>query len=425
MKENGKLSAPANSVKPVLNLRPRRDGRYTLILQIICNRRRGVVFTPYALTREEFDAQKGVVLPLTRSRAARDFAREANEHIQNRIQELRSVIASFETTGRPYKPTDVTSLFRRKADRRFLRTYVLSLIEELVQQEKHGTARTYMSTLVAFEKFMGHQKCRLEEINTERLTAFTDYMHRLPLKRNTISFYIRCLRAIYNKAVRENLVHPLQNPFDTITLREDKTRKLAVDVGVLKRLSRIRLDDAPQRLARDLFLFSFYARGMSFVDMAYLKRVQIRGEVLYYNRRKTGQPFSVRITEPMAGILERYDNSGPWVFPLMTEQDGRPLQPLEGEDETLFARRLHKRYRATLAWMSHYLDELSVQMGLEKKLSFNVARHTWASMARNKGIPVAVISGGLGHTSEKTTIIYLDEIDAHRIDEANDIVTRF
>ena len=59
-----------------------------------------------------------------------------------------------------------------------------------------------------------------------------------------------------------------------------------------------------------------------------------------------------------------------------------------------------------------------------KKLTFNVARHSWASLARTRGIPVSIISEGLGHTSEKTTEIYLDELDARELDRANELVTK-
>ena len=171
---------------------------------------------------------------------------------------------------------------------------------------------------------------------------------------------------------------------------------------------------------------------MSFVDMAYLRQRDIDGEVIRYRRRKTGQLFTVRIVPALRTIIERYRNHcPPLVLPILAVKDGaggfRPLE-FTGTDST--ARReyeelLYRRFLYNRSEYLHHLRCLSRQLGLERNLTFNMARHTWASRARRKGIPMSVISEGLGHTSEQTTRIYLDELEARRIDEANSIVTSF
>ena len=127
------------TIKPVLNYRPNKYGRYTLILQIIHNRRRGVVFSPYHLLPEEFAAKRGVAVAPNRTRAARSRVQEINGYIASQSAELRNIIRELTCSGEPFTPRDITAAYRRRGDRRYLYTFVLSLCEELECQQKHGT----------------------------------------------------------------------------------------------------------------------------------------------------------------------------------------------------------------------------------------------------------------------------------------------
>ena len=175
-----------------------------------------------------------------------------------------------------------------------------------------------------------------------------------------------------------------------------------------------------------------YCRGMSFVDMAYLRQRDIDGNVIRYRRRKTGQLFTVKIIAPLRAILDRYrEICSPLALPILMVKDGRggfcPFG-LSGSDPAGKRRseqELYRRYLYNRSEFLHHLRRLSRQLELERNLTFNMARHTWASRARRQGIPMSIISEGLGHTSEKTTRIYLDELEARRIDEANDVVASF
>lgn len=415
------------TVKPILNYRPDKQGRYTLILQIIHNSRRGVVFSPYHLLPEEFDVQRGMAVAPNRTKAACARAARINEYISTQTSELHRTIREMNLLGKPFAPKDITAVYRRRGDRSYVRTFVLSLCEELELRGKHGTAVTYRAMLSAFEQFAGSIDTRLSELTSSRIVLFEEHLKQIPLKRNTITFYMCILRAIYNKARRIGLVAKGENPFEGVSFRMDKTRKLAISSETLKRVA---VADFGERswlaVTRDLFMFSFYARGMSFVDMAYLKQEAVQGGFLYYTRRKTGQVFSVRITESLQQIIERYSDCTPWLLPVMkrcaVERDYSSL--LVDLEADVADHDLYKRYKEALASYWYYLGVISDELATEKRLTFNVARHSWASLARNRGISVAVISSGLGHTSEKTTSIYLDELDAREVDRANDIVTK-
>lgn len=415
------------SIKPRLNLRSDKQGRHTLILQIIHNRRRGVVFLPYHLMPEEFDAKRGRVIAPNRTKVARTRAAEINDSIFTQTAELNKTIQTLQLSEESFTPRDITAAHRLRGDHRFVRTFILSLCQELEQRAKHGTSGNYRAMLSAFEKFAGHPNTRLRELSATRLAEFEQYLQSGQLEQNTVTFYLCNLRAVYNKARRMGLVEQGKNPFEEISFRMDKTRKRAISPDTMRRIADADFGTRTWLTqARDLFLFSFYARGMSFVDMAYLSQEAIQGDEILYTRRKTGQHFSIRITPPLRTLIDRYAHCDPWLLPVMKHFiQGCNSRPNIDFDANTPHEELYKRYKDALTEYWYYLGVISQELHTEKRLSFNVARHTWASMARDRGIPITVISKGLGHTSEKTTSIYIDELDVRQVDDANDIVTLF
>lgn len=157
--------------------------------------------------------------------------------------------------------------------------------------------------------------------------------------------------------------------------------------------------------ARDMFLFSFYTRGMSFIDMAYLKKTDLRNGVLSYRRSKTGQTLSVQWESCMQQILDHYPSRGDseYLFPIIRH--------------SLSDKR--RQYKNSLARINRNLKELGRVIGLSAPLTMYVARHSWASIAHSEGIPLSVISEGMGHDNEKTTQIYLASLEHSVVDKAN------
>lgn len=402
------------------------------MLQVIHQRRRGVIFTPYQLLPEEFDAKRGMAVATSRAKAHRVFIREVNDHIARQVREIERVVADMERMRRVYTTRDIVNAFRECYNNRYISTFFRTQIAAKEQEGKHGTATTYRTTLNAFERFAGARRIRFDRIDEGLMMEFEHYLLSIPLQRNTVTFYLRIFRAVYNKARRNGYAPKGTTPFEGVSFRIEETRKLAISADTLRRL--VDLDYSRKKAlsaARNLFLFSFYARGMSFVDMAYLRQDDIYDGAIHYRRHKTGQRFTVRIVPQLQVIIDHYkDICAPWVLPVMMEalpEGGyRPLvrtddEPSSGKN---FESRLHRRYVYSRSDFWRFLRSVSRDLGLDRSLSFNVARHTWASLAQDKDIPVTVISRSLGHTSEKTTYIYLSEINPDKVDKANQLVTR-
>ena len=212
---------------------------------------------------------------------------------------------------------------------------------------------------------------------------------------------MRSLRSVYSQAVKRGLTSQ-KNPFANIFTRTDKTVKRAVNEDVITRIKNLDLTEYKElALARDLFMFSFYMRGISFIDMANLRKSNVKNGYIIYSRSKTRQMLTVKLEECMQKIISRYalETVDNYLLPIYTVQN---------RDNTSQLRNHNKR-----------LKRISDLLGLEKPLSSYVSRHTWATLALRKGISVEVISESMGHENETTTRIYLASLGQSVVDKAN------
>lgn len=221
---------------------------------------------------------------------------------------------------------------------------------------------------------------------------------------NTISFYMRNLRSVYNIAVEKGLITQ-QNPFKNVYTGIDKTIKRAISIEIIRKIKNLDLKKHPSKeLARDIFMFSFYTRGMSFIDMAFLKKTDLCNGVLIYRRHKTNQQLTIKWEKPMQEIVSKYKTKNtPYLLPIINKND---------IEERI-------QYKNAVHLVNNKLKSIGKDIGINIPLTTYVARHSWASIAQKQNIPISIISKALGHDSEKTTQIYLDTLDTSTIDKAN------
>lgn len=213
------------------------------------------------------------------------------------------------------------------------------------------------------------------------------------------------LRAVYNKAIDDGFVEN-KNLFRRVFTSSEKTVKRAISLKHIKRLKSLDLSySASKEFARDMFLFSFYTRGMSFVDIAYLQEKDLKGNVLTYRRKKTGQLLNIQWERCMQEIVNKYSSCShsPYLLPIIKNPEID----------------LRKQYQNVQSLINRNLKSIGMDLKLPMPLTMYCARHSWASIARSEGIPIAVISEGMGHDSESTTQIYLASLETQVIDKAN------
>ena len=280
--------------------------------------------------------------------------------------------------------------------------YFIKRIASLEARRKYSTASNYRWTLKSFDAFAGHGVW-MDQLSRVDLVRYNNNLYDRGLTRNSVSFYNRVLKAVCNRAAEDGYSVDT-GIFANLYTGVDKTKKRALPVAVMRKIINYDPDGNPDMaLCRDLFLFSFYCRGMSFVDVAFLRPTNLNGEFLTYTRHKTGQFLVIRLESCMREILSHYSGQ-PYLFPLLTTTN-----PKEAYQEYIY-----QMHRQNLR-----LKELGKRCGAGIPLNSYAARHTWATLTRNLGMPISIISSGLGHSCEKTTRIYLDSIAQIDVDDAN------
>lgn len=274
---------------------------------------------------------------------------------------------------------------------------------------RQRTCETYRQTMNSFMKYRNGVDLYFDMLNADEVWKYECHMRANGLTRNTTSFYMRILRCIYNRAVEEGYAEQ-SFPFKNVYTGVDKTSKRAVTLKDIRRIKELELPvKSGLDYARDMFLFSFYMRGMSFVDIAYLKKQNLSKGYVSYVRRKTGQKLVVRWEKPMQQILDKYgDNPTPYLLPVITVQ---------GDME-------RKQYLSRMRFINRKLKIVAQMAKIPVPLSMYVSRHSWASIAKSKNVPLSVISEAMGHDNEETTRIYISSIQTDLIDEANSMIMR-
>lgn len=289
-------------------------------------------------------------------------------------------------------------------------TYMEYLEKDRYESGKKGTAGLYKATRSQLASFCDKRKLNLKGVNALLVHDFITYLQSQSLSHNSVSNYASIFRATYNSAVSENLVIPKENPFNKLRLSPIKTYKRSVSPDVIKEMTRLDLK-GKKRLgfARDLFMFSFMACGMAFVDLAHLTYKNIHGNVLVYQRVKTKTEIRVAITPGMRRLLEKYaDTNSNLLFPVLSAEDVS-----------------YEKYKVALRTYNRRLTKIGGMLSTPIKITSYVARHSWAMCAKNKSASVAVIGQALGHTSEKTTYFYLSELDQSMLDRINMKIINF
>ena len=283
-------------------------------------------------------------------------------------------------------------------------SFVNSIAARLSRDGQYSTANNYLASLRSFMCFRDGNDIPLAELDAKVIQSYEAWLKGRGVCRNTSSFYMRVLRAAYNSAVESGLV-TRQRLFANVYTGIDKTRKRAIDLNTVKAIKQFDSDNPSVVLARDMFVLSFCLRGMSFVDMANLRKSNLRDGYLHYVRSKTGQRLCVRWEQQMQEIVGRHSS--------LTESSDYLLPILVGEGDK---GRLYKNVQSRIAYN---LNKIAKCLGLQGGLTLYVARHSWATIARDSNVPLSVISEALGHDSEITTQIYLQSIKMDEVDRAN------
>lgn len=382
---------------------PTKEG--TLFYQVIHGRVARQVNTGYKVYPCEWDAVHAeIIFPTGVGDCRSNYLASLQEILHENSKRFKNIIARLERTGEDYTAEEVVKCYLIPSNDKSFISFACEIIRQMKQIGKPRTAERYTTVMNSFRRFRGENDIPLDEVDSDLMVRYENFLKEAGACPNTTSYYMRGLRAIYNRAVEKELTIQ-RSPFKYVYTGIDKTIKRAVPLNIIRQIRDLDLTLSPAtEFARDIFMFSFYTRGMSFIDMAFLKKKDLRNGILSYRRQKTGQRLSIKWEKPMQEIIDKYDiGDTPYLLPIIKNMD-------------VDARR---QYKSTAHLVNDKLRRLGEKLGLAIPLTTYVARHGWASIARSKNIPLAIISEAMGHDSEKTTRIYLASLDTSAVDKAN------
>ena len=376
-------------------------GAYPLAVQVLHKRKKKVFYTGYSIEPCQFDSISGRVI--FNGMYTMETIRRMNRVCRKISKVLDKAIDILEKGDSEYTTCDISRIYETLTGKVGFYSYFQERIRVLFDTGHEGTAKAYESTLHSMQRHLCESDFPFPHLSSRLVIKYRDALQEAGVGKNTIGFYLHNMKAVYRRGCLElNLVFP--SPFSDIRIRSEKTVKQSLPMNQVRSLARLSLSaGTPECLARDIFIFSIYTRGMSFVDIALLKKSDVFPGVIRYRRHKTGQLLEIGINRQIQNLLERYgDTSGDYLFPLVDESE----TPYSG-------------YKKAYNRMRYALKKVSWNIGMSIPLRLHAARHCWAMMARENGAPLHTISECLGHSSEKVTRIYLKELDRSVLDEVN------
>ena len=382
----------------------------TLYYHIIHQRKLRWISTDYHVYPEEWNAGKSSVI-VSNSNNRQAHLQLIQSQIDWEMKQMQCIIHDKEMDGVSYSVDDLANEIQQLPTSQSVFTFFRQQIAKKEQMQCVGTKNNYTNAVNRFIEFRNQKDLTFSQMTADMMEMYQAWLWNRGVGQNTVSFYLRTLRTLHHKAVEAGQATS-NDIFAHVQTANVRTAKRAISVKDIRKIEKLDLPRGSSLdKARDMFLFSFYLRGMAFVDMAFLKKSDLKCGLVSYNRRKTHQNLNIEWIKPMQAIINKYaeqTKDSPYMLPILTGKETSP----------------YTQYRKVEYNTNYNLKKIGKMIGLKIPLTTYVARHTWASIALHMNIPIATISEGMGHNSYKTTQIYLESIDVATINEANKRIIR-
>lgn len=390
---------------------PLVDGSIRLCCRVNHLKSSSIVTMSYVLYPGEWDdVTEQILIGAATPRQRREELEQIREKVMSDKKRMRKLMVSLAKHGL-MKAKQVTDAFRKQSEMTSFVMFMRHIIEEAEGKKREPTVERYKSVFRSFREILPKGDIALESITVELLHEYVNHLTTVrKVKGCTIKSYLNTLHTVWRRAVIEGILpYGSYSPFKQIEVTAEPAPKRALTEKEKDRLIKVisSLKDPDLRFAGDMFIFSFAARGMPYVDMAFLTKENLVDGYIVYKRHKTNQEMRVKITDRLKALIDKYQSPHrKYLFPI-----------LQGSNPGW------KDYQTALRVQNNRLKRIAAKAKLDpSRLSTYVARHTWASIAKQKGVPDYVISDSLGHTSLRTTRYYISTFHNDEVDEANDAV---
>jgi len=390
------------TIKLVSGIKKSADGRWTLRVRVNVGSSIAYVATDIKLLDDEWDSGSCEYHGQSDLQRARVIALRSN---------LAVLLAELKASGRlsSLNALDIANIIRVEVLRKSPRSDPRSLLIKRMEAYRDkcvakGTMEVYTRTIDTLSRF-DHDLAsrRMEQVDRRYLEDFEKFCRRT-MSVNTTSILLRNIRTVFNDARDDGVT--TNYPFRGFKIRQEETRKRCLSAERLRQLMSMELPESQVRY-RDYFMLMFYLIGVNTVDLFNARPCDLEDGRLNYRREKTGKLYSVKVEPEAMAIIMKYKGKT------------HLLEAMDNHDDFLSWRtQLNKRLKA-LGQITGKRGKV-IGDGPFPELSTYWARHTWATLAYQIGIPVDTIAQALGHSdrSHSVTFTYI-KTDQRRVDEAN------
>ena len=385
--------------------RKRKNGTCPIIFRLSHHRKTIAISTGFAVPPEFWNEKSREVKKTYKGVSS---VPRLNNLLTKKKTELRDGINDLEENGQLDRLSinDLKSTLTKTSNSISFFEYGQRLIDEMKEANRFGNAQTYIGALGALKNFHKKERLRFEEMTYAYLKRFETAHLKKGNSINGLSTYMRTFRAIYNKAIHQELVSADSYPFRKYKIKNQPTAKRAISKDKIKRILDLKLEpDSPLFHSRNYFLCSYLMNGISFIDMAFLRIDNIVDGRIQYRRQKTARPYDIKITEQLSSIMNRYLKDKiktDYIFPIIKRD--------EIQDQYKDVRWARKRYNKRL-------KEIAQLCEIEENLTSYVSRHSMATNLILNNVPINALSKMLGHKDISTTEIYIKNLPTHIMDE--------
>ncbi len=278
-------------------------------------------------------------------------------------------------------------------------------VSDTQNQCKPSTHKNKVTAVNTFERFLNeHGPIALDDLTPNHIKTFERWASDKGMAPGYVALHMRTLRALFNRINGHG-----NELFKNVRTANCQTEKKAVSQEVIRRIRGLQLPDgSSMALARDIFLFSFYGMGIPLIDAVMLKKSQLRNGCITYQRQKTKRQVKIKVEPELEQLLQRLTpKDSPYLLPVLTSTNGTEVR---------------REYKCFYQRYMRALRGISIKIGGTHRLTSYTPRHSWASIAYQKGVNINVIARALGHANANITLIYIKEINDPQLENANHIV---
>jgi len=447
----------------------KKDGTYPLKLLVVIDRKPIRIPLGYSIPENDWNEKTQAVKATSKivENTTRLNAKFQKEKTQA-LEKITQLIDNGQLTGMSLPEIRARLVGKAKVEPHLLE-FFNAIITELEISGNVGNARVYKMVRDSISNFLGKKDIPLTQVTYKWLAKYETWFLSGGNSVNGLSVNLRTLRALLNKAIKREILSSESYPFKKYSIKNQKTKKRAVKQNGLDAIKEYQPISPNQQKAKDYFFISYYLMGMSFVDLAFLQVNNIVNGRIEYKRKKGGRLYSIKITPPLQKLLDKFlldKKDDDFILNVIKEKVGRHLYNkvsfkngiigyfAEGDDQPrrfkvsdtlkthieekregkeqqafllnlIFTEELKKQYRNVRDELKRYNDNMKVigqACGMNHKITSYVSRHSFATIAKFKGVPVPIISQALGHESLDTTETYLAEFDDEVMDKYNEMI---